>query len=90
MTLASTPLGKIVASGAVNIVQGSIELPYYLGVPSGTNGSPLKTESWNADNDLAAVLNEAFSALGLEIPQEDETVSDVVTTFSPSRKSTRR
>lgn len=83
VTLASTPLGQIVASGTVNIVQGSIELPYYLGVPSGTNGSPLTTESWNADNDLAAVLNEAFSALGLEIPQENEAVSDVVNYIFP-------
>ncbi|HKK54889.1 hypothetical protein [Marinobacter sp.] len=83
VTLASTPLGQIVAPGSVNIVQGSIELPYYLGVPSGPNGSPLQTESWNADNDLAAVLNNAFSALGLEIPQQDETVSDVVNYVFP-------
>ncbi len=83
VTLASTPLGQIVSPGSVNIVQGTIELPYYLGVPSGTNGAPLQTESWNADNSVAAVLNEAFSALGLEIPQEDETVSDVVNYIFP-------
>lgn len=82
-TLTSTPLGQIVDAGQVNVVQGTIELPYYLGVPSGSNGSPLQTASWNANNELAAVLNEAFSALGLEIPQEDESVSDVVNYIFP-------
>ncbi|SFR58194.1 virulence factor lipase N-terminal [Marinobacter gudaonensis] len=89
VTLASTPLGQIVSSGLVNIVQGTIEIPYFLGVPSGTNGSPLQTASWNADNTLASALNTAFQGLGLEIPQADQTVSDVVNYVFPFPEETQ-
>ncbi len=83
VTLVSTPVAGIVDPLSVNIVQGTIELPYYLGVPSGSNGSPLQTEFWNADNGLAAVMNLAFKSLDLAIPQADESVSDVVNYIFP-------
>lgn len=81
--LTSAVVSKVVDAGSVNIVQGTIELPYYLGLPNGSDGSPLVTGFWNADNTLATALNSAFSALGLTIPQADESVSDAVNYIFP-------
>lgn len=83
VALTSAVASQVVSAGSVNIVQGTIELPYYLGVPSGNNGAPLVTNSWNADNTLASALNSAFGPLGLSIPQADASVSDVVNYVFP-------
>ncbi|KAA1171322.1 hypothetical protein FWJ25_17045 [Marinobacter salinexigens] len=84
VALASAPVSAAAGgAGNVNLVQGTIELPYYLGTPSGTNGTPLVTESWTADSGLAATMNYAFSGLNLVIPQADPSVSDVVNYIFP-------
>ena len=89
VALASAPVAAAAGgAGNVNIVQGTITLPYYLGTPSGTNGSPIVTGSWVADDDLATQINAKFGALGLEIPQADPTVSTAVNYVFPFPKET--
>ena len=84
VALASAPVSAAAGgAGKVRLVQGTIELPYYLGTPSGTNGSPLVTQSWKADSGLAAVMNFAFSGLGLKLPQAEPSVSEVVNYIFP-------
>ncbi|RBW50107.1 hypothetical protein [Marinobacter sp. F3R11] len=84
VALSSVPASAAAGgAGNVNLVQGTIELPYYLGTPSGTNGSPLVTQSWKADSGLASQMNLAFSGLGLELPQADPSVSEVVNYIFP-------
>jgi hypothetical protein len=87
VALASAPVSAAAGgAGNVNLVQGTIELPYYLGTPSGTNGTPLVTQSWQADSGLAATMNFAFSDLGLKLPQADPSVTDVVNYIFPFPK----
>ncbi|MFL1467475.1 hypothetical protein [Marinobacter sp. HN1S83] len=65
-------------------VQGTVSLPYYLG----TSGSEILANSWQADDSLAGALNEAFSDLGLVIPQSDTSVSTTVNYVFPFPKKT--
>jgi hypothetical protein len=83
---ASVMQGAGVPPGTVSVVQGEITIPYYNGIPSGTNGIPLITESWVADDNLAAAINFAFAPLGLSIPQADPSVSTVVNHIFPFPK----
>jgi len=68
---ASLMQGASVPPGTVSVAQGTLTIPYYLGVPSdsGTNGIPLITNSWTADEELATRINAAFYSIGLELPQ---------------------
>lgn len=81
--LLSGAIGSVTGSSDAFVVQGSIELPYYLGIPTGSNGSTINSSTWNADNELAAAINTKFSSLGLKLPQGDATVSDVVNYIFP-------
>ncbi len=75
-----------ITPGAVSVTQGTMTVPYYLATPSGTNGQPLVTNSWVADDVLAGAINSAFSALGLTIPQANTSVSQVVNYVFPFPK----
>jgi hypothetical protein len=63
-------------------LEGTVSLPYYLG----TSGSEILANSWQADNELAAGLNSQFTALGLQIPQADPTISTAVNYIFPFPK----
>jgi hypothetical protein len=82
----SAVLGSF-AKGNVNVTQGSIALPYYLGIP-GTNtasaANTIKNSSWKADSALAANLNNFLNGAGfdLELPQGTG-ASEVVNSFYP-------
>lgn len=78
VTQVSAIASQFVDFGQVNLVQGTIELPYYLGVPTGSSdaeGSVINTESWNANADLAAAVGDQ---LDVSLAQSDPTVSQVV------------
>ncbi|MDO3722706.1 hypothetical protein QVZ43_13350 [Marinobacter sp. chi1] len=60
-------------------LQGTVSLPYYLG----TSGSDILTNSWQADNALAAGIN---AVLGVQIPQADPTNSTAVNYIFPFPK----
>ncbi|KRW82350.1 hypothetical protein [Marinobacter sp. P4B1] len=78
VTQVSAIASQFVDFGDVNIVQGTIDLPYYLGVPTGSSdaeGSVINTQSWKANAALAAVAGDQ---LGVELAQSDTSVSDVV------------
>lgn len=77
-----------VPAGTVSVTQGTLTLPYYLGQPAGTNGTPLVTDSWQANDVLASAINTAFAPLGLSLPQADPSVSTVVNYVFPFPKST--
>ncbi|MEX2475665.1 hypothetical protein [Marinobacter sp.] len=83
-TSVSVLLTNFLDPGDVNVVQGTITLPYYLG----TSGAELVTNSWQADDTLASAMNTAFADLGLEIPQADPTVSTTVNYIFPFPKET--
>lgn len=78
VTQVSAIASQFVDFGDVNIVQGTIDLPYYLGVPTGSSdaeGSVINTQSWKANAALAAVAGDQ---LGVELAQSDPMVSEVV------------
>ena len=70
----------------VMTVQGTMKIPYYLGQPSGADGSPITNLSWVANDTLASALNTQFSALGLSIPQADPSVTTAVNYIFPFPK----
>ena len=87
INLVSSLTGSLgIPAGLVSVVQGEMTIPYYAGVPSGSNGTPLITESWEADDTLASAINTAFAPLGLQIPQADPLVSNVVNYIFPFPK----
>lgn len=67
--------------GEVNLVQGTIELPYYLGVPGlegdGSEAPPsvINSQSWEADAGLAGQIG---SQLGVNFGQSEPSNSQVV------------
>lgn len=78
VTLVSAVTSQFVEFGQVNIVQGTIDLPYYLGVPSGqteAQGAVINTRDWAASLPVAANLS---NAVGVQLAQSDASVSDVV------------
>ncbi|SNC75629.1 virulence factor lipase N-terminal [Marinobacter sp. es.048] len=82
----SAVLGSF-AGGNVNVTQGSIALPYYLGVP-GTNtasaADTIKNSSWKADSALAANLNNFLDGAGFDLTLPQGTgASEVVNSFYP-------
>ncbi|MBW0149145.1 hypothetical protein [Marinobacter arenosus] len=83
--LVSAVAGSIPGSENVLAVQGTVSLPYYLGnTGPGIAGS--SAVNWTADNELAASLNETFSALGVSLPQADPSVSTAVNYIFPFPK----
>lgn len=86
-TAKSVLLQTIDSGNAVKIVEGNITLPYYLGVPSGTDGATINTSDWVADDTLAAAMQAAFANVpGFTIPQADPDVSTVVNYAFPFPK----
>ena len=74
--------------GTVTVVDGTITVPYYLGMPNGADGSPIVTNNWVADDSLATQLNTVFADAGLVIPQADTSVSTAVNYIFPFPKKT--
>ncbi len=66
------------------VYQGDITLPYFLGVPSGSDGSPLTDESWDADPTIGAIID-----VGRGNPAGTTPPSDMITYRYPfpERKS---
>ncbi|MCE0760907.1 hypothetical protein LWH94_17115 [Marinobacter sp. G11] len=78
VTQVSAIADQFVDFGDVNIVQGTIDLPYYLGIPTGSSdaeGSVINTKSWEANAALAAAAGDQ---LGVQLAQSDPEVSKVV------------
>ncbi|TNC80553.1 MAG: hypothetical protein C9356_13415 [Oleiphilus sp.] len=75
--------------GEVSVTQGEMTIPYYLSSDDSNTdlaSAALVVDSWEADDTLAGAINTAFSALGLEIPQADPTVSTKVNYIFPFPK----
>lgn len=82
--LTSVILGNFVEPGDIRVHQGFINLPYYLGVPSDTDGSPIRTSSWSVNSDLAAAIS---GATGIAIPQANPSQSTVLNYNFPFAKT---
>ncbi|MFE8073196.1 hypothetical protein QQM79_19210 [Marinobacteraceae bacterium S3BR75-40.1] len=67
--LLTPAVSSVTGSSTALVLQGSIELPYYLGVPTGSDGSTINSSTWTANHTLAESLNTNFSGIGLQIPQ---------------------
>ena len=88
--LLSAVAGQLDPTGSsVLSAQGTINLPYYLG-SAGADIAGGGALSWQADDELAAKMNQTFSALGLSIPQADPTVSTAVNYVFPFPKEQSR
>ncbi|QCF25726.1 hypothetical protein [Hydrocarboniclastica marina] len=91
VTLVSAVTSQVgINFGEINLVQGTIELPYYLSVPSANTasaGSVINTKSWEADATLAAQIG---NQLGVNFGQSDPTNSKVVNYRFPFPKETAK
>lgn len=88
VTLVSAITSQFVDFGDVNIVQGTIDLPYYLGVPTGqteAEGAVINTRDFTADLFAASNIGDQ---LGVQLAQSDASVSDVVNYRFPFPKAT--
>ncbi len=83
--LVSAVASSIPGSENVLAAQGTVSLPYYLGT-TGAGIAGASSVNWTADSELAASLNETFSALGVSIPQADPSVSTAVNYIFPFPK----
>src|SRR5690554_1139556 len=81
-TQVSAVLSSIVDPGEVMVVEGKMPLPYYLGVPTDSNGAPILTQSWTADTELA----KALAQNGVPVPHADETKTTTVNYIFPFPK----
>ncbi|WP_150909562.1 hypothetical protein [Marinobacter halotolerans] len=83
--LVSAVASNIPVTTSVLAAEGTISLPYYLGdTAAGIAGA--NALNWVADNELAASLNQTFSALGVTLPQADPSVSTAVNYIFPFPK----
>jgi len=88
VTLVSAITSQFVDFGDVNIVQGTIDLPYYLGVPTGqteAEGAVINSSDFTADLVAASNIGDQ---LGVQLAQSDASVSDVVNYRFPFPKAT--
>ncbi|GAA3958964.1 hypothetical protein [Allohahella marinimesophila] len=97
VALTSAPIGQLLQTSAAApgyvdrtpvISQGTITLPYFLGIPeAGSDGSVIQSSIFVADGTLASAMN---SALGLPLPQgataERAAKSDAVNYLFPFPK----
>ncbi|WP_297796711.1 hypothetical protein [uncultured Marinobacter sp.] len=83
--LVSAVAGSIPGSDSVLAAQGTVSLPYYMG-STGAGIAGGGAVNWTADSELAASLNETFSALGVSLPQADPSVSTAVNYIFPFPK----
>ncbi|KMQ75421.1 hypothetical protein [Marinobacter subterrani] len=67
--LLTPAVSSVTGSSTALVLQGSISIPYFLGVPSGSDGSTINTSTWTANHALAEKLNQDFGALGLQLAQ---------------------
>ncbi|MBW7472483.1 hypothetical protein [Marinobacter sp. F4218] len=88
VTLVSAVASQFVDFGQVNIVQGTIDLPYYLGIPTGqteAEGAVINSSDFTADLTAASVIGDQ---LGVQLAQSDKSVSDVVNYRFPFPEAT--
>ncbi|WP_336368036.1 hypothetical protein [Marinobacter sp. C2H3] len=67
--LLTPAVSSVTGSSTALVLQGSISIPYFLGVPSGSDGSTINSSTWTANHALAERLNQDFGALGLQLAQ---------------------
>ena len=67
--LLTPALSSVIGSDTAVVLQGSIELPYYLGTPNGADGSAINDDVWTGNHMLAENLNTAFGPVGLQLAQ---------------------
>jgi pimeloyl-ACP methyl ester carboxylesterase len=67
--LITPALSSVTGSDTAVVLQGSIELPYYLGIPTTSDGSTINNDIWTANHTLAEKLNTAFGPVGLQLAQ---------------------
>lgn len=67
--LLTPAVSSVTGSSTALVLQGSISIPYFLGVPSGSDGSTINSSTWTANHALAEKLNQDFGALGLQLAQ---------------------
>ncbi|KZX81713.1 hypothetical protein A3715_06845 [Oleiphilus sp. HI0009] len=70
-TLDANAINPAVTPGLINVVQGQMTVPYYSGLATDADLGPsaLKFKSWEANEELATLLNFSFYNIGLSIPQ---------------------
>ncbi|PID41951.1 MAG: hypothetical protein CSA52_00455 [Gammaproteobacteria bacterium] len=73
--------------GEVSVAMGSMEIPYYLGIPTETDGSALNSQ-FTANQPLAQALNAQFGGIGMNLPQADPSVSNIVNYLFPFPQKT--
>ena len=67
--LLTPAVASVTGSDTAVVLQGDITLPYYLGVPSGSDGAVINTDTWTANHALAEGLNTQFGPVGLQLAQ---------------------
>jgi hypothetical protein len=68
VSLVSAALSSLVANAAQPplVSQGTIDVPYYLGIPTGSSdneGAVINSVSWKADSTLASLINNVLQGL---------------------------
>lgn len=76
-----------VTTGQVKVAMGSMDIPYYLGIPTESDGSALSSQ-FKANQTLAQTLNAQFGSIGLNLPQADASKSTVVNYLFPFPQKT--
>ena len=87
--LVSAVAGNIPDSENVLAIEGTVELPYYLGTAP-TEIAGLDSLNWVADDGLATAMNQVLEALELSLPQADPSVSTAVNYNFPFPKERSR
>jgi hypothetical protein len=77
-----------VKPGEVSVAMGSMKIPYFLGLPSGSDGTAIQANMFTANDTLATTLNAKFGSIGLTLPQANPEVTDVVNYLFPFPKKT--
>ncbi len=77
-----------VSPGQVTVAMGSMKIPYYLGMPTGEDGSAIQANMFTANSTLAGIMNTQFGGIGLTLPQANPEVTDVVNYLFPFPKKT--
>ncbi len=82
LAFVSAPASAVLTSATITplVAQGTIDVPYYLGIPG--SGDAITGSSWKADTTLAGAMNSAFASIGLALPQGTG-ASDVVNYIFP-------
>lgn len=90
VNLISAPVSTLITTAITPLVsQGTIDVPYYLGIPTDTDGSAIQNTEWVADTGLAIALNTAFAGAGLALPQGVDSDDAILASADGDAKSDR-